>query len=196
MSPLRGSGVAMVAGFVLVVVASSVGPGRVYAESDPGARLGIIAENQARWILSNALFALGGLVTAAGLFILVLGLGRGVRSPVLALASIAYGLGSLAWAAYLFQRTTDPAGYLYVEPMPLFLAAFAVLTLIGLFLFGVGWLGLPQSRWPGFLTAGGAGLIALAWILFPARFYAGFPPQVLYLFTLMAGIALIRSGGG
>jgi hypothetical protein len=193
MNMQSASGLAMVIGFVIVVIASSVGPGKVYAERDPAARLEIIAQERGRWVSSNVLFALGGLVTALGLVLLASHSRSGEGGSLAAAAAMAYGLGSVAWAIYLAQRTIDPGSYLYTEPMPAFLAAFGALPLVGLGLFGLAWLRLGVVSWLGYLTAAGAALIALGWVLFPAQFYASFPPQLLYLFTLIGGIALVRS---
>lgn len=187
----RTAAYALITGFVLVIVASTAGPGEVYLEDDPSTRLEIIAANDARWTVSNLLFGMGAIVTAAGLVMLWSARKEMSGSMTVAIGALVYSAGALAWCVYLVQRILDPASYLYVRPMPIFLLGFIVLSLMGLLSLGIAWIRTSVPAWPGYVTAVGSVLIAAAGLLFPSQFYANFPPQVLYLFTLIMGIVLL-----
>lgn len=179
-------------GFVSVLVASVVGPPKLYQEPDVNRQLELIAEHQTTWIISNVFFGLAGVVTAVGLA-LFSWQKRGSENAWLAsIGSAAYFLGALAYVIFLYQRTVNPAP-LFTDysfsPLTVFLLAALV---IGLLLSGVAFLQAGYPVWLGVVTIGGMVLIGGAALFFPTRFFSFFPPQVLFLFTLVAGIVMWR----
>jgi hypothetical protein len=192
MNQLNVAGVSLIAGFILVILASVMGPPRLYQEPDSQIRLKIIEEHPGRWLASNTLFGLGGLATAAGLT-LFSSYARGDVSPVLNwLSALAYGLGTVLWLLFLYNRQVNPGQLFENYDFSPFTVALIGLMLVGLLLYGVVY---TQAGYPGWLGVGTAGLTVLIGALalfFPSRFFASFPPQVLYFFTLAAGIVMLR----
>lgn len=182
----------LLVGFGFVMVASVVGPPRLYQEPDVNRQLELIVEHQTTWIASNIFFGLGGLVTSAGLVLFSLQL-RGSENAWLAGAgSAAYALGTFAYAIFLYRRTVDPAA-LFTDysftPLTVFLLASLV---IGLLLTGAAFLWVGYPAWLGVITIAGMVLVGGGALFFPAQFFNSFPPQALFLFTFVAGIVMWR----
>lgn len=182
----------LIAGFVFIIVASSIGPPRLYQEPDSKARLEIIANHRTRWTASNLCFAFGGLVTAAGLALFSLQLRGSVSAWLIGPAVAAYTLGAIVWAIFMYQRTVDPSSLFTSYAFSPLTVALLALTVIGLLLYGVVFLQAGYPGWLGVGTIVGMVLIGGAALFFPTRFFESFPPQVLYVFTLVAGIVMLR----
>ena len=186
------AGVLMIVGFVLVMIASAVGPNEVYTAPDNDIRLEIIAQNQGRWMTTNLIWAVASLVTATGLLLLTLGL-RGHQSPwLLYLATVTFIVGSVAWAIYLYQRIGDPAGNLYTTPPAALSLVFVWATIVGLALYGAAFLQGSYPNWLGYTLLVAMGFVTAGLIFFFDAFYASFPPQFFYLLTLVVGIVALR----
>lgn len=186
------SGYLLIVGFVLVLLATFVGPPRLYQESDSQQRLEIIETHQGRWLLSNVLFGLGALATAVGLILFSLNVGGEVSSVMNWSATLAYALGTVLWLLFLFNRTIDPAQLFEDYAFTPGTIALIGLLLVGLLLYGIVYLQAGYAAWLGFSTVGLTVLIGALALLFPNRFFASFPPQTLYFFTLAAGIVFLR----
>jgi hypothetical protein len=187
------AGVLLILGFVFVLVASIVGPPRLYQEPNSEVRLEIIANFPTRWTVSNLFFALGALVTAAGLTLFALQLRESVSPWLIWLAVAAYILGAIVWVIFMFQRTVNPASLFTSYAFSPLTVALVGLSVTGLLLYGILFLQAGYPGWLGVGTIAGMALIGGAALLFPAQFFASFPPQVFYLFTLVAGIVVLRN---
>jgi hypothetical protein len=186
------SGIFMIAGFVLVLIASFIGPNSVYTAPDNAARLKIIAQNQGRWRATNLIWAAGSLVTASGMLLLTLGLGKEMNSWLLYLAAAVFITGSVAWSIYVYQRIGDPSGNLYTTPPASLSLVFAYATIAGLVLYGLAFVLGSYPNWLGYTLLVATGLLATGMIFFFDAFYASFPPQFFYLLTLMVGIVALK----
>ena len=184
------SGILLVAGFVCVLIASVTVTARIFQEKDPAVRLDIIAENKKQWMVSNTFWALAAVVTGVGFLLLSLHYRETISGWLLALAAGAYLIGVLAWVIFAYRRVVDPApafeNYQFTPLTWLLLGG----TVIGLLLYGVIFMQVGYPGWLGISLIGMSALIGGAALLFPARFYMNFPPQVLYLLTLVAGIVI------
>ena len=192
MDPLKMSGYLLIAGFAAILLASFAGPPRLYQEADIQKQLLTIADHQARWLISNILFGLGGFVTAVGLIVFSLYIQSEVNSLLNWLAALSYSLGTLLYIIFLYNRTVNPAqlfeNYAFT---PGTIVLFGSLV-TGLLLYGIVYF---QAGYPGWLAFGTIGLTVLIGtfaLIFPGRFFASFPPQVLYIFSLAAGIVFLR----
>ena len=180
----------LILGFVSVLIASSVGPPRLYQEPSVDRQLELVAEYRTAWIVSNVFFGLAGLVTTIGFVLFSLQL-RGSGIVWLAsIGAIAYAFGTLAYAIFLYRRTVNPSqlftNYTF-SPLTIFLIAS---LMIGLLLMGVVLLQVGYPGWLGIGTVVGMVLIGGTAVFFPTQFFKSFPPQVLFLFTLMTGIVM------
>jgi hypothetical protein len=192
MGLIRTSGIALIAGFVLVILASIVGPNEVYTAPDNDARMEVIRQNQGRWTATNLVWIVASLVTGAGVVLLALGL-RESQSPWLLYAgAAAFSLATIAWSVWLYQRTIDPAGNLYTNPPALLSLVFLWATLAALALLGAAFLQGSFPNWPGYMLLAAVGLLLVGLIVAFDAFYASFPPQIFYLLTLIVGIVAMR----
>lgn len=182
----------LILGFVSVLVASMIGPPRLYQEPDVNRQLELVDEHQTAWIASNVFFGLAGLITAVGLALFSWQMRGSGNAWLAGMGSAAYALGALAYIVFLYQRTVDPAplfsDYSF-SPLTVFLLAALV---IGLLLTGVAFLQVGYPSWLGVITITGMVLVGGTALFFPSQFFSYFPPQALFLFTLMAGIVMWR----
>jgi hypothetical protein len=192
MNNLQVAGIALIAGFVLILVATFVGPPRLYQEPDSDTRMQIIADYPTRWAVSNLLFALGGLTTAAGLMLNSLQFRGSVSGWLIGPSTGVYILGAVLWAIFMYQRTVYPASlFTSYAFSPLTIALFGLMV-IGLLFYGIIFLQVDYPSWLGIMTIAGMALIGGAALIFPRQFFESFPPQLLYFFTLAAGIVILR----
>lgn len=192
MNQAQIGGLLLVAGFIFILAASLVGPPRLYQEPDVNRQLELIAGHSTAWIASNVFFGLAGLITAAGLALFAMHL-RGSENAWLAAAGAGvYLLGAIVYAIFLYRRTIEPAAlFANYAFSPLTVVLLGSLV-IGLLLFGVFFLRTGYPVWLGVGTTVGMVLIGGAAFFFPAQFFQFFPPQALFLFTLAAGIVMLR----
>jgi hypothetical protein len=185
-------GFLLIAGFASILIASFVGPPRLFQEPASETRLAIIAQHPTRWIASNVFYALAGIATAIGLALFSLHLRGSINAWINGLAAAAYILGTVVWVILMIIRTVNPAPYFSNYHFSPLTVALVLLTVIGLLLYGVVFLQASYPLWLGAALVAGMALIGGWALLFPSQFYGSFPPQILYLFTLAAGIALVR----
>lgn len=191
MDQLTTSGILLVAGFVLVLFASFASPPRLYQESDSRVRLEIVENNQIRWLLSNIFFITAGVTSVVGLLLFTLQ-ERGEASPLLSwLAAASYILGTLLWITFLYKRQVDPAQLFENYTFSTFTAWLVGLLVIGHLLYGIVFIQAGYPGWLGFVTIVLTAIIGLAALLIPGKFFASFPPQVFYFFSLAAGIVFL-----
>jgi hypothetical protein len=189
----KSAGIVMIVGFAMVLLASLIGPNQVYSAPDAETRLEIIANNRGRWAATNLVWAIASLVTAVGMVMLTLAL-RESESPWLLYAgALAFLIGAVAWALYLYQRIGDPAGNLYTTPPAPLSLVFAWATLAALALYGLAFILGSYPNWLGYVLIVLTGLLSAGLLFFFDAVYASFPPQVFYLVTLVIGlVALLR----
>jgi hypothetical protein len=188
----QSAAILLILGFVFVLVASFVSPPRLYQEPESETRLAIIADYPARWIASNVFFVLAGVATAIGLGLFSLHLRGSVNAWVNGLAVAGYSLGTVAWVILVVSRTANPEPYFGAYHFSPFTIALLWLLAGGLLLYGVAFLQAGYPGWLGVSTIAGMALIGGVALFFPTQFYASFPPQLFYLFTLVAGIVMLR----
>lgn len=186
------AGVLMIVGFMLVLIASFVGPNEVYTAPDSDTRLEIIAKNQGRWKATNLIWAVGSLVTASGMLLLTFGLRRENNPWLLYLAATSFVIGAVAWAIYTYQRIGNPAENLYTTPPAWLSLAFAYATIAGLALYGLAFVLGSYPNWLGYTLLVAMGLLTAGLIFFFDAVYASFPPQLFNLLTLIVGIVALR----
>jgi hypothetical protein len=187
MTPDRSSAILIILGAILFMMAAFSPVSRVFAVPDPAAKLAIIQASPSGWLAAQLLFALGALVTAAGVGLLAARTAGPAASP-LAWSAAALAVGALLWSWHVYLRAVDPARFTAGEiPFWLF-AGYSLLTLIGLALLGLAVLRMGMPAWLAWLCMGGAGILLVLAVLL-----GDMPPFVYYLITLTVGIILYRA---
>lgn len=193
MNQLNLAGILTIAGFLLIILASIASPPRLFQEPDIQKQIEILEDHSTRWLGSNILFGLGGVVTAAGLILFSIMVQAEVNSILNWLAALFYSLGTLLWIIFLYNRTVNPAQLFENYGFSPSTIALIGLLLSSLLLYGIVYIQAGYPNWMGFGTISLTVLIGILALVFPARFFASFPPQVLYFFTLAAGIVFLRN---
>jgi len=186
------SAIMLILGFVFILVASFIGPPNLYQEPSIERQLEMIEEHRVAWIASNVFFGLAGLTTAVGLILFTLQLRGNGNMWVAGAGSVTYIVGAIAYTIFLYQRTVKPAElFMDYSFSPLTVILLGSLV-IGLLFYGITFLQVGYPAWLGAGMIASIVLIGGAALFFPAQFFKSFPPQVLFLFTLVAGIVLLR----
>lgn len=190
MSLQQVSGAVITIGSILYFLAMPVAP-RVYREADIGRRAAIIAANGTRWIASQALFALGMLVPAAGFLLLSLSWGASQPGPLIFLGAAAFLIGAINGAYLIYRQTLDPAAFWEdTLPIPHIIGyLYIILTLLGLVIYGITFIQGGFPDWIGYLMTGAGVVMLIAFLVL--RGEGGFFLSVLiYLVTFIAGIVI------
>ena len=185
------SGILLIVGFVLVMIASVTDPPGIYGKIDSAARLQIIANHQTRWLAANIVWALAGPVTAVGLLLFSIHLQGSQSAWLLNLAAATAVSGAVALVVYLYVRTSDPAAYFESSSPSPWIIAWFWLTSAALILYGVVFLQGGYPNWLGYGIIAIVGLLGVAALVFRAKFFAAIPPQIYYLLTFIAGIVIL-----
>jgi hypothetical protein len=193
MDQLNLAGILTIAGFLLIILASIAGPPRLYQEPDVQKQIEILEDHSTRWVISNIMFGLGGVVTAAGLILFSILVQGQVNTILNWLAALCYSLGTLLWILFLYNRTVNPSQLFENYSFSPSTIALIGLLLSSLLLYGIVYIQAGYPGWLGFGTISLTVLIGILALVFPARFFASFPPQILYFFTLAAGIVFLRN---
>jgi len=165
--------------------------------------LGIIGEHRRAWYLLNAGFTFATLLTSAGLAILAAVIGPGSTPGALLLAgAVVYGLGGIPWVAVQASRAkrdpllarlvaegrpAGPAGSVLGEGPGGLFGAFVLVT--GLALVALAAIAVPAG-----LAAAPVAIVggAISLLVLVVQIRTGdCIPAILYLPTLLLGIALI-----
>jgi hypothetical protein len=147
----------------------------------------LIDAKRKAFVMSQAAFGLGALITAAGLLLLTLDIGDSASVILNYGAAAAMVIGAGLWAVVTYQRAVDPetmfADYLGSRPM----WAYFVLTEIALALYGIVFLQSDVANWLGYMSFVVAAVMAVGALTIPEWL----PPQIIYLLTLIAGIVVV-----
>lgn len=113
----------------------------------------IVEENKTRWNITQTIAGIGFLLMPIGFAVLATLLPSEGNIWIPTLGSAALILGAISGVYFLYRQTTDLVGA-FSGRYPGFEPAANILTLIGLILFGIGFLQTNIPAWLGYLTAG------------------------------------------
>lgn len=188
MDTQRLSAILLIAGFVALMLGTLLLPPGIYQTPDPHERIQIIAEYKTRWNFAQPLNALYILLTAVGFAVLAWRLRTVTNAWVPGLGAVAFVVGTIPGAFFLYRQTMDPLGtyqgaYSSMETLYYWLA------LAGLLLFGVAFLQAGLPAWLGYVTAGTALVYGIVFLVSGAGFLT---PFLVALLGLVIAIILLR----
>lgn len=184
----RASAGIIIVGSLLFLAAAFSPISRIFGIRDASEKLEIITASPIQWTVAQVFFALGAVVTVAGIGLLAYQLRDQGFSIYLHSGTALMGIGSLLWIWHVFARAVDPALFV-AGGIPLWLfGGYSLLTIVGLALVGVALLQAGLQDWVGWLSIGAAVLFFVLGILF-----RDMPPFVYYAITLTIGIVLYRA---
>ncbi len=186
---LKSGSIIIMVGSVLFLIAAFSPISRVFGIPSPDRKLEIILSAQNQWMIAQILFALGAVVTAAGISIVAYYFRNQPFSTLLNIGAVLLFIGAFLWTWHVYLRAIDPQ--LFVERgIPVwYFASYTFLTQAGLVLFGIALLRTEIQNWVGWMMIGSMGLFFVLTIIF-----RDMPPFVYYAITLTTGVMLYRAG--
>lgn len=176
----------LILGTLLAAAGFGTFPPIIYTGSNVQEKLDLLTAQPRRWVLSQLLVILGGMVTVAGSVFLMLQFreSRGMLPAVISAAG--FILGHVLWIWIVGMRIAEPWRQAKDEFPGWLFKTFSILTLSGLAGFGIAfWLqGIYQVLGVGIFLAA---LLVLGLFLK----FKGMPPIVYWTITLAVGLALL-----
>jgi len=186
----KASGLILLLGSLLFMIAAFLPYSRVFAESDPGVRLEILQQQRKMWSTGQILFVLGSVITVLGLFFLYFRLRDSIPGTWALFSVIMLLAASLLWSWHCVERMISPEGFVNGTLTPRLFLLYSILTQAGLIVFGILLLGTNMASWTGWMLIAGTALISILMIIFKDM-----PPFVYYVFTLILAIKLLAEPG-
>jgi hypothetical protein len=183
----RAIAATLMLGSILFLAAAFSPISRIFGIRDAGQRLEIITAAPVQWLVAQVLFALGAIVTVAGVGLLAYRLAGESYSVYLSASAAIMGFGALLWSWHVYLRAVDPARFTAGAIPGWLFAGYVLLTIVGLALLGAALLQTGLPSWLGWLSIGAAALFLALGAIF-----GDLPPLVFYLVTLTLGITLFR----
>jgi len=185
----RVSAYLLLAGVVVMLAAFAMGlGGRIYRTQNLNERIEIINANKTRWVVSQALFAISAILTAAGFFALNISLYGKTDPWPFTLGAGAMIIGALSGVIFVYRQTADPLSS-YQGAYRAFEFVYYWLAVGGLLLFGVAFLQAGMPTWLGYLTVAATSVYAI----YLAASDVGFAtPGLVCTLPLVIGVVLLR----
>lgn len=187
MTPGGLLGVMTGVGSLVFLVAAFLPISRVYATPGAQAKRELIASSPSAWRISQALFAVGATMTAAGAGLVVLtadlpwpGLMRWLPLALL-------GVGAMLWGRHTYLRTMSPDAWIGGTLPRWHFPAYTMLTIAGMAVIGLAFL-ITGPTWLALTLLVAPSLFLIAYLAF-----RDLPPFLHYLPTLALAIEQLRS---
>ena len=176
----------LILGNMLIVTGFGAFPSLIYSGKNVQEKLDLLTALPRRWVLSQLLVILGGLVLVAGSFFLVLLFIESQGILPAGIGALGFVFGQIFWIWIVGLRIVEPWRQAKDEFPDWLYKTFSILTLLGLASFGVAfWL-------QGMHRVLGAGIF-LGALLILSLFLKlkGMPPITYYVLTLAIGLTLL-----
>ena len=144
----------------------------------------MLTEGLTAWRVAQPLYALGPLMTAAGVGFLAADASSSRVQVLLVGASALLAIGTLAWTWSVFLRATRVTDFAYGKLPRWPFATYVFLTIAGLFVLAAGLLSGPFPAWVAWVTLAADLLFLIGYLRF-----GDLPPFVSYLLFLLVGVA-------
>lgn len=187
----RTEAVVIIIGSVLFMAAAFSPISKVFGTPDPAEKLAIIQGAPTQWAVAQILFAVGSLVTAAGVGMLAYRAAGDGASLLLMAATAVMAVGAVLWSWHTYERGVDPAAFTTGALAAWPFVVYSLLSMAGLALIGTAVLQTELAAWLGWLCIGSAALFLVLAVIF-----RDIPPFVYYVVTLTVGIMIYRAGAG
>jgi hypothetical protein len=186
----KTTGLILLLGSVLFMIAAFLPYSRIFAESDPTIRLEILDQQRKMWSFGQVLFALGSVITVFGLAYLYFRYRESIPGLWAWISILALLAGSILWSWHCVERLISPEGFVNGTLTPGLFLVYSLFTQAGLILFGILLLGTDLASWTGWMLILGMALLSVLMIIFKDM-----PPFVYYVFTLILAIKLLTGSG-
>ena len=187
MSIERISGIMLLLGSVIFLIAAFVPASWVFAERDPQKKIEMINTAPGAWRFAQFLFGLGATIAAIALLFVYIHLkDNGAGNEGLA-AFILAMTGVIFWDWHVFLRANDPQAFAFGQLEPNWTyAPYAILTNAALVLLGLALFTAKYPRWLGWTSIISGIFFTLCLIIFH-----DIPPFTFYLILGMAAVVMI-----
>jgi len=176
----------LILGTLLTYTGFGAFPPRIYTEKNTQEKLGLLAAQPRRWILSQSFVILGAIAAMAGSIDLVLFFRGGPGALPAGIAAVGFVGGHFFWIWHLRLRIVQPHKFAKNELPGWLFRTYSILTLLAMAGYGVAfWLqGIHQ-------VLGGGILLGALLVLGLFLKFKNMPPFIYYAMTLAIGVALL-----
>jgi hypothetical protein len=186
MDTIQVTALLLILGNILIVTGFGTFPALIYTGKDVQEKLDLLTALPRRWVFSQYLVILGGLILMAGSFFLVLLFGESQGILPAGIGVVGFVLGQVFWIWIVGLRIVEPWRQAKNEFPKWLYKSFSILTLLGLAGFGIAfWLQGSQRVL-------GAGIFFGALLLLGLYLkFKDMPPITYYALTLTIGLTLL-----
>jgi len=183
----KASGLLLVIGSLVFLVAAFMPISSVYAERDVQAQIARVEGERVAWVVSHIVFALGGALAAVGLSLLTFSLARTSASIPALVGLAAIVVSTLCWVGIEYLRITLlPAIVFQDQTLGWPFVVYTLSMQAALIAYGYGLLQTDYPRWMGLV-----GVIAGAMLFGTYVIFKDVPPFAYYLILLAIGIGTL-----
>jgi hypothetical protein len=193
MKVLRLSGIALISGFIVLVVFGFIfTPPNLYQERDIDVRMQIVDDYRSQFVTAQIATGVGAASIAVGYLLLTLHLQRDKSTKLANFGAAAMLIGAIFLAILMLQGISDPRAYLERNSMKgsvlsIYDHGFTWLTIAGYLFYGIELLRANFPRWLAIFTLGFTALVLIA-----ALFIEKAAVELLFLIPLVVGIVVLR----
>ena len=176
----------LILGTVLIYTGFGSFPPRIYTSQNNQEKLNLLAAQPRRWILSQSIVILGGIIAVAGSTLLMRIFGEGQIALLARLSGIGFVFGHVFWIYHVALRAAQPQKFANNELPGWLYPVYAIPVLLALAGFGAAfWLqGINQVL--------GAGIFLAALLVLGLYLkFKDMPPFIYYAMTLVIGLTLL-----
>jgi hypothetical protein len=175
----------LILGTTLTAIGFGLFPSRIYTSNNQPEKLNLLSSKPRRWVLSQSVVILGGIITMAGSIFLFLAFKESQGALLFGIGMVGLLIGHVFWIWQLVLRIVHPEMFAN-DTLPGWLfRTYSILILLGLASYGVGfWL-------QGNYLVLGLGIFFTSLLVLGLFFkFKGMPPIVYYALTLVIGMTL------
>lgn len=181
------AGILLISGATVFLFGAAIGVPKVFTERDPKARLRMVENRLGIWRIAQPFYGLGPIIASAGVGYLAAGeRAGGWARTLLAAASLALVIGALPWAWSVYLRATRISEFAFGTLPSWPFSTYAILTIGGVGLLGIGLLAGGFPIWLGLLTLSAGVLFLGIYVRFK-----DIPPFVFYLLLTLVGVVVL-----
>lgn len=187
MSILKISGVVILIGSIIFLMAAFPPISKVYGISNTQDKLAMITGNLRAWRTSQLFFSLGVVVSTLGVALAAYSLKDQSSASFLFTAAAFLSTGAVAWVWHAYLRAIDPTAFVNGSVPNWHFTFYTLLTMAAFLLIGIALPRMGFSIWIGWILGGGTLLFFVLYLIFK-----DIPPFAHYLLGLVLAFGLLR----
>jgi hypothetical protein len=181
----RIAGCMLMIGSILFFIAAFSPIAQVFSEPNEAKKIEILTNGGRDWTVDQIFFALGSLVTAAGLALIAYQFRTTPLSWLVFLGLTAVVIGAFLWSWNVYLRAIDPQAFVRGTLPAWPFRVYTLLTQAGLAAFGIALLRSDLPGWAAWVLIGGSLIFFVLYVIFK-----DLPPFAYYILTFPTGMIM------